>query len=84
MDPQPSALAVDDDLDRVALAGTDLVEHGLARDAEAPGGLIEREVARRDVGLQPRADLRRQADPPWCVRGGLLGRPRCRSTAAVS
>ena len=72
LDPQPAAFALDDH-DRLAAAGADLVEHGLACDAELPGGLVELDVPVGDGGHEPPADLVGQPDPPRGVLGGLLG-----------
>ena len=60
------------DLDGSELAALDLVQDGLAGDAERLGCGIERYVAVGDVGDEAGADLVGQADPPGCVRCGLL------------
>src|SRR5918997_778938 len=49
---------------RGQLAALDLVQHGLARDAEPLGGLGQRQVAGRDVGHEAPPDLVGEADPP--------------------
>ena len=60
------------DVHRVSLSALDLVQHGLARDAEAFRGLVERQISVRDVGHELGADLVGQPDPPWRARGDLL------------
>src|SRR6266542_3965976 len=61
--PFPSPLR---DLDRSPLAALDLVQHGLAGEAEQLGGLGERQVARGHVGHEAPAHLVREPDPPGC------------------
>ena len=48
------------------------MQHGLAGDAEALGGLGERHETVGNLGHEAGADLVGQADPPGRVGGGLL------------
>src|ERR1039458_3384912 len=59
-------------MDRVAVSGADLVEHGLAGDAESAGGFVELDVTVGGVGHETGSRLVAEADAPWCVRRGLL------------
>jgi hypothetical protein len=61
-----------DDLDGASLAALDLMQHRLARNAEALGGLRERNEPIGDVGHKASADLIGEADAPRRVGGGLL------------
>ena len=49
-----------------------LLQHGLAGDAEAGGGLAEGQPAVGDLGADPVAELLVDADLPECSRGELL------------
>jgi hypothetical protein len=60
------------DVDGSPLAALDLMQHGLARDAEAFGGLGERNEPVGNGGHEAAADLVAQADPPGRVRSRLL------------
>jgi len=60
-------------LDRLPLAPLDLMQHGLASDAEHAGGLGERHEPVGDVGREAPADLVGEPDAPGGVWGGLLG-----------
>jgi hypothetical protein len=71
LDAKPGSAALGD-FDGASFAALDLVQHGLAGDAEAFGGLGEGDEAVGDVGDEARADLVGQADAPGCVGGGLL------------
>src|SRR3954470_3566141 len=48
------------------------MQHGLARDAETAGGVVERDEPVGDVGHEAGADLVVEADPPGRVGGRLL------------
>ena len=60
------------EVDGVEFAALDLVQHGLAGDAEAGGGLAERQPAVGGLGPDPVAELLVDADLPGCSRGELL------------
>ncbi len=60
------------EVDGVELAALDLVQHGLAGDAEAGGGLAEGQPAVGGLGPDPVAELLVDADLPGCSRGELL------------
>jgi hypothetical protein len=60
------------DLDCSSLAALDLMQHGLAGDAEPLRGLIEPDVAVGHVRDEPSAHLVGESDPPRCLRGYLL------------
>src|SRR5207245_280735 len=54
------------------LAALDLVQHGLAGDAEDPGGLVQWQPAVGDVGSDPAAQGLGDADLPGSAGGELL------------
>jgi len=56
----------------LALAALDLMQHGLARDAEPARGFLEGDEPVRDVGHEAGADVIGEPDPPGCVGGRLL------------
>jgi hypothetical protein len=56
----------------VELAALDLVQHGLAGDAEVAGGLAEGQPAVGCLGPEPVAELLVDADLPGCSGGELL------------
>jgi predicted transposase YbfD/YdcC len=60
------------EVDGVELAALDLVQHGLAGDAEARGGLAEGQPAVGCLGPDPVAELLVDADLPGCSGGELL------------
>jgi hypothetical protein len=60
------------EVDGVELAALDLVQHGLAGDAEVAGGLAEGQPAVGCLGPDPVAELLVDADLPGCSRGELL------------
>ena len=60
------------DVDGVELAALDLVQHGLAGDAEGGGGLAEGQPAVGDVGPDAVAELLVDADLPGRAGGELL------------
>ncbi len=60
------------EVDGVELAALDLVQHGLAGDAEAGGGLAEGQPAVGGLGPDPVAELLVDADLPGCSGGELL------------
>ena len=60
------------EVDGVEFAALDLVQHGLAGDAEAAGGLAEGQPAVGCLRPDPVAELLVDADLPGCSRGELL------------
>ena len=60
------------DVDGVSLFALDLVQHGLAGDAECLRGLVERQIAVGDVGNEACPGLVGEADPPRRVRRDLF------------
>ena len=58
----------------MTLPALDLMQHGLAGEAEVLGCLVERQVPVGDVGHELGADLIGQPDPPRRYRGDLLAR----------
>ena len=60
------------EVDGVEFAALDLVQHGLAGDAEAGGGLAEGQPAVGGLGPDPVAELLVDADLPGCSGGELL------------
>jgi hypothetical protein len=60
------------EVDGVEFAALDLVQHGLAGDAEAGGGLAEGQPAVGCLGLDPVAELLVDADLPGCSGSELL------------
>jgi DDE_Tnp_1-associated/Transposase DDE domain len=60
------------EVDGVELAALDLVQHGLAGDAEVAGGLAEGQPAVGCLGPDPVAELLVDADLPGCSGGELL------------
>ncbi|MGH3122602.1 MAG: hypothetical protein ACRDND_16470, partial [Streptosporangiaceae bacterium] len=60
------------EVDGVELAALDLVQHGLAGDAEAGGGLAEGQPAVGRLGPDPVAELLVDADLPGCSGSELL------------
>jgi hypothetical protein len=71
LDTEPFAASAGE-VDGVELAALDLVQHGLAGDAEAGGGLAERQPAVGGLGPDPVAELLVDADLPGCSGGELL------------
>src|SRR5580693_5017702 len=71
LDTEPFAASAGE-VDGVELAALDLVQHGLAGDAEAGGGLAEGQPAVGGLGADPVAELLVDADLPGCSRGELL------------
>jgi hypothetical protein len=71
LDTEPFAASAGE-VDGVELAALDLVQHGLAGDAEAGGGLVERQPAVGGLGPDPVAELLVDADLPGCSGGELL------------
>src|SRR5712671_1666546 len=71
LDTEPFAASAGE-VDGVEFAALDLVQHGLAGDAEAGGGLAEGQPAVGGLGLDPVAELLVDADLPGCSRGELL------------
>ena len=65
LDTEPFAASAGE-VDGVELAALDLVQHGLAGDAEAGGGLAERQPAVGGLGPDPVAELLVDADLPGC------------------
>ena len=72
LDSEAAALATGY-VDCVALAAADLVEHGLAREAESACGFLECQVVVRYLGEEAAAHVVCEVDPPGGVRRGLLG-----------
>ena len=71
LDTEPFAASAGE-VDGVELAALDLVQHGLAGDAEAAGGLAEGQPAVGCLGPDPVAELLVDADLPGCSGGELL------------
>src|SRR5580692_5594464 len=71
LDTEPFAASAGE-VDGVELAALDLVQHGLAGDAEAGGGLAEGQPAVGGLGPDPVAELLVDADLPGCSGGELL------------
>ena len=71
LDSEAVALSVGD-LDGVQLAELDLVQNGLAGDAETFRGLVEWQVSVGDVGHEPRSHLVGEPDSPGRSWGDLL------------
>jgi len=71
LDAEPFAASAGE-VDGVELAALDLVQHGLAGDAEAGGGLAEGQPAVGGLGPDPVAELLVDADLPGCSGGELL------------
>src|ERR1017187_1315547 len=71
LDTEPFAASAGE-VDGVELAALDLVQHGLAGDAEAGGGLAEGQPAVGCLGPDPVAELLVDADLPGCSGGELL------------
>ena len=71
LDTEPFAASAGE-VDGVELAALDLVQHGLAGDAEAGGGLAEGQPAVGCLGLEAGAELLVDADLPGRSRGELL------------
>jgi hypothetical protein len=71
LDTEPFAASAGE-VDGVELAALDLVQHGLAGDAEPGGGLTEGQPAVRGLGPDPVAELLVDADLPGGSRGELL------------
>ena len=71
LDTEPFAASLGE-VDGVELAALDLVQHGLAGDAEAGGGLAEGQPAVGCLGPDPVAEFLVDADLPGCSRGELL------------
>jgi hypothetical protein len=59
-------------VDRGKVTALDLVQHGLADDAEDRGGLVQFDPALGDLGDDTVADGLVDPDPPGCVRSELL------------
>jgi hypothetical protein len=71
LDTEPFAASAGE-VDGVELAALDLVQHGLAGDAEAGGGLAEGQPAVGGLGPDLVAELLVDADLPGCPGGELL------------
>jgi hypothetical protein len=71
LDTEPFAASAGE-VDGVELAALDLVQHGLAGDAEAGGGLAEGQPAVGGLGPDAVAELLVDADLPGCSGGELL------------
>ena len=71
LDTEPFAASAGE-VDGVELAALDLVQHGLAGDAEVAGGLAEGQPAVGGLGPDPVAELLVDADLPGCSGGELL------------
>jgi Aldo/keto reductase family len=71
LDTEPFAASLGE-VDGGELAALDLVQHGLAGDAGAGGGLAEGQPAVGGLGPDPVAELLVDADLPGCSRGELL------------
>jgi hypothetical protein len=71
LDTEPFAASLGE-VDGVELAALDLVQHGLAGDAEAGGGLAEGQPAVGCLGPDAVAELLVDADLPGCSGGELL------------
>ena len=71
LDTEPFAASLGE-VDGGELAALDFVQHGLAGDAEAGGGLAEGQPAVGGLGPDPVAELLVDADLPGCSRGELL------------
>src|SRR5256714_7401169 len=71
LDTEPFAASAGE-VDGVELAALDLVQHGLAGDAEAGGGLAEGQPAVGGLGPDPVAELLVDADLPGRPGGELL------------
>ena len=71
LDTEPFAASAGE-VDGVELAALDLVQHGLAGDAEAGGGLAEGQPAVGCLGPDPVAEFLVDADLPGCSGGELL------------
>jgi len=71
LDTEPFAASLGE-VDGGEFAALDLVQHGLAGDAEAGGGLAEGQPAVGCLGPDPVAELLVDADLPGCSRGELL------------
>jgi hypothetical protein len=64
----PSTSCAVNDVDGVAMAGADLVEHGLARYPKQPSGLIELDVAGRRLW----GEMSCRASPSVAGQGRIL------------
>jgi hypothetical protein len=71
LDTEPFAASLGE-VDGVELAALDFVQHGLAGDAEAGGGLAEGQPAVGGLGPDAVAELLVEADLPGCSGGELL------------
>src|ERR1039457_833342 len=71
LDAEPFAASLGE-VDGVEFAALDLVQHGLAGDAEAGGGLAEGQPAVGGLGPDAVAELLVDADVPGCSGGELL------------
>src|ERR1035441_10469519 len=71
LDTEPFAASLGE-VDGVELAALDLVQHGLAGDAEVGGGLAEGQPPVGGLGPEAVAELLVDADLPGCSRGELL------------
>ena len=71
LDTEPFAASLGE-VDGVEFAALDLVQHGLAGDAEAGGGLAEGQPAVGGLGPDHIAELLVDADLPGCSGGELL------------
>ncbi len=71
LDTEPFAASLGE-VDGVEFAALDLVQHGLAGDAEVGGGLAEGQPAVGGPGPEAVAELLVDADLPGCSRGELL------------
>ena len=71
LDTEPFAASAGE-VDGVELAALDLVQHGLAGEAEAGGGLAEGQPAVGGLGPDAVAELLVDADLPGCSGGELL------------
>jgi hypothetical protein len=73
LDAESAAFSLGD-VDGVAAAVADLIEHGLSRHAEDARGLVELDVADGHFGRESSSDLVGEADPPgaW-VRSVVRG-----------
>ncbi|MGB0097084.1 MAG: hypothetical protein WBP81_31655 [Solirubrobacteraceae bacterium] len=67
LDAAPAALSLHG-VDGVVPAGANLVEHGLASDAELPARVVELDVVARHLGCEPASYLEGQANAPRSVR----------------
>ena len=71
------------DMDGLQLAALDLVQHGLAGDAEGFGGLVESEPAIRCLGLDSVAEGLVDADAPGCAWCDLFCRDKAVTDPSV-